>query len=696
MTEFPQLNLGLVVPVFTQGDDPIACLNKAMAFLSAVATSRRQGYWQQVQWRQGQSYAGTDNKGNATSSGGNNAIGQARVMAIFIKVKDTWLGNALSLKGQETPHGLRTRQCWLKHGSGQILNEEQLAFFADPSILDGQAAQTTILNNVAFQTEYLDAYDVDYDDVSTAKAVLMANLSNYGYDVISEVPHSKPCHNDMDNQSVHAMQDFEQTPVVDFLDNKITSDSNIIPYSQYLQETQQAAIQDTNLIEAPSELPKVSLVDTSLKKLKFYLSKFDAVVKKHITPDAITEGEWEFEHTKAVFLNEIIPFLKTLKEIFDVFDKDLLNELQAKDTTIRKLKDHIKSMRENDKEEKVKQDMDEIETIHTEQEHNQFDSIKKTHVRTKEHSESLISQLNSKSIENADLKAQIQDKVVQIVLCYLDSECSKHMTRNRSQLMNFVNKFLGTVRIENDHIAKIMGYGDYQLRNVTISTVYYVEGLGHNLFSVRQFCDSDLDVAFWKNICFIRDLDSVDLVSGSRDTNLYTIYLDDMLKTSPIYLLSKALNTKSWLWHCQLSHLNFGTLNKLAKYDLARGIPTLKYKKDHLCSAYALGKSKKSSHQPKAEDTNQEKLYLLHMDLCCLIHVESINGKKYILVIVYDYLRFTWVKFLRSKDDAPDAIIKCIKNIQVHLNATVHNVRTYNGTEFVNRTLQDFYENVGI
>ncbi|GJT58902.1 putative ribonuclease H-like domain-containing protein [Tanacetum coccineum] len=185
-------------------------------------------------------------------------------------------------------------------------------------------------------------------------------------------------------------------------------------------------------------------------------------------------------------------------------------------------------------------------------------------------------------------------------------------------------------------------------------------------------------------------------IVGSRDTNLYTISLDDMLKTSPICLLSKASKTKSWLWHRHLSHLNFGTLNKLAKDGLARGIPKLKFQKDHLCSACALGKSKKSSHQPKAEDTNQEKLYLLHMDLCGPMRVESINGKKYILVIVDDYSRFTWVKFLRSKDEAPDAIIKCIKNIQVRLNATVRNVRTDNGTEFVNQTLRDFYENVGI
>ncbi|GJZ69481.1 retrovirus-related pol polyprotein from transposon TNT 1-94 [Tanacetum coccineum] len=155
----------------------------------------------------------------------------------------------------------------------------------------------------------------------------------------------------------------------------------------------------------------------------------------------------------------------------------------------------------------------------------------------------------------------------------------------------------------------------------------------------------------------------------SRDTNLYTIFLDDMLKTSPICLLSKTSKTKSWLWHCLLSHLNF---------------------------ACALGKSKKSSHQPKAEDTNQEKLYLLHMDLCGLMRMESIIGKKYILVIVDDYSRFTWVKFLRSKDEALDAIIKCIKNIQVRLNATVHNVRTDNGIEFVNQTLREFYENVSI
>ncbi|GKC23620.1 retrovirus-related pol polyprotein from transposon TNT 1-94, partial [Tanacetum coccineum] len=167
----------------------------------------------------------------------------------------------------------------------------------------------------------------------------------------------------------------------------------------------------------------------------------------------------------------------------------------------------------------------------------------------------------------------------------------------------------------------------HELRNVIFSREYYVEGLGQNLFSVGQFCDADIEVAFWINTCYIQNLEGVDLVLGSRDTNFYTISLNDMLKTSPICLLSKESKTKSWLWHCRLSHLNFGTVNKLAKDGLARGIPKLKFQKDHLCSACALEKSKKSSHQPKAEDTNQEKLYLLHMDFCGPMQVESLNGK---------------------------------------------------------------------
>nr|GEY52587.1 integrase, catalytic region, zinc finger, CCHC-type, peptidase aspartic, catalytic [Tanacetum cinerariifolium] len=148
--------------------------------------------------------------------------------------------------------------------------------------------------------------------------------------------------------------------------------------------------------------------------------------------------------------------------------------------------------------------------------------------------------------------------VVQIVLWYLDSGCLKHMTGDRSQLVNFVQKFLGTVKFGNDHVAMIMGYGDYQIGNVTISRVYCVEGLGHNLFSIGQFCDSDLEVAFRQHTCFICNLDVVDLLIGSRGNNLYTLSLQDMMASYPICLLSKASKTKSWLWH----HVSLKKSNK--------------------------------------------------------------------------------------------------------------------------------------
>nr|GEZ81869.1 hypothetical protein [Tanacetum cinerariifolium] len=202
-------------------------------------------------------------------------------------------------------------------------------------------------------------------------------------------------------------------------------------------------------------------------------------------------------------------------------------------------------------------------------------------------------------------------------------------TGDRSQLINFIQKFLGTVKFRNDHVAKIMGYGDYKIGNVTISKVYFVEGLGHNLFSVGQFCDSDLEVAFRQHTCFIRNLDGVDLLTGSQGNNLYTLSLKDMMASSPICLLSKASKTKSWLWHRRLSHLNFGAINHLARQGLVRGLPKLKFEKDHLCLACAMGKSKKKSHKSKSEDTNQEKLYLLHMDLYGQMRIESVNGKKY-------------------------------------------------------------------
>nr|GEZ82622.1 retrovirus-related Pol polyprotein from transposon TNT 1-94 [Tanacetum cinerariifolium] len=145
--------------------------------------------------------------------------------------------------------------------------------------------------------------------------------------------------------------------------------------------------------------------------------------------------------------------------------------------------------------------------------------------------------------------------------------------------------------------------------------------------SKSKFCDSNLEVAFRQHTCFIHNPEGVDLLNGSRCNKLYTLSLGEMMTSSPICLLSKALKTKSWLWHRRLSHLNFGAINHLARRVLVRGLPKLKFKKDHLCSACAMGKSKKKPYKPKSADTNQEKLYLLHMDLCGPIRVASFNEK---------------------------------------------------------------------
>ncbi|GKC95571.1 retrovirus-related pol polyprotein from transposon TNT 1-94, partial [Tanacetum coccineum] len=185
--------------------------------------------------------------------------------------------------------------------------------------------------------------------------------------------------------------------------------------------------------------------------------------------------------------------------------------------------------------------------------------------------------------------------------------------------------------------------------------------------------------AFKKHTCFVRNLDGVDLIKGSRGMNLYTISVDDWMRSSPICLLSKASNRR-------LNHLNFGTLNDLARKDLVRGLPRLKFKKDHLCSACQLGKSRKATHKPKTINTIIE---VLHMDLCGPMRVQSINGNKYILVIVDDYSRFTWVKFLRSKDDTLAFVINLLKQLQVGLNKTVRFIRIDNGTEFVHKVLID-------
>nr|GEV95237.1 hypothetical protein [Tanacetum cinerariifolium] len=236
--------------------------------------------------------------------------------------------------------------------------------------------------------------------------------------------------------------------------------------------------------------------------------------------------------------------------------------------------------------------------------------------------------------------------LVEIILFIVDSGCSKHMTGNLKLQTNFVEKFPASVKFGNDQIAPILGYGDLVQGTVTIKRVYYVEGLNHNLFSV-----GDLEVAFRKSTYYIRDLKGNDLLTSSRGTDLYSITLQNTYSPNLICLMAKATSSQAWLWHRRLSHLNFDTINLLSKIDIVIGLPKLKFIKYHLCSSCELGKAKRKSFQTKTTPRSKRQLHLLYIDLCGPMRVESINGRKYVLVIVDDYSRYTWTHFLRSKDE---------------------------------------------
>nr|GEZ71213.1 retrovirus-related Pol polyprotein from transposon TNT 1-94 [Tanacetum cinerariifolium] len=272
----------------------------------------------------------------------------------------------------------------------------------------------------------------------------------------------------------------------------------------------------------------------------------------------------------------------------------------------------------------------------------------------------------------------------------------RHMMGNLKLLINFVEKNLGTVKFGNDQIAPILGYGDLVQGAVTIKRVYYVEGLNHNLFFIGQLCDADLEVAFKKSTCFIRDLKGNDLLTGSRETDLYSIILQDTNCPNPICLMAKATSSQAWLWHCCLSHLNFDTINLLSKNDIVVGLPKLKFVKDHLYSSYELGKAKRNSFHTKLTPSSKRRLQLLHMDLCGPMRVASINGKRYVLVIVDDYSRYTWTHFLRFKDETPEVLINFLRLVQRGLQAQVKVVRTDKGMEFLNQTFHAYFVAEGI
>nr|GEW35856.1 hypothetical protein [Tanacetum cinerariifolium] len=678
----------LVVSVFQNRDDPIDAINHMMSFLTAVVTSR---------------YHATNNQLRTSSNPRQQAtINNGRVTIQPIQERQNFVSACSSRSFTSGSSGAPGKQrvivCYNSKGEGHMSKQctkpkrkRDAEWFKDKiqEWQSHQAIKMSLQQNAAYQADDLDAYDSNCDEINTAKIALMANLSHYGSDNLAES------------------------------NTEIANDSNIISYSQYTNESQYNSVQNSTLPALQDDL-----ILSVIEQLKTQVVNYTKINQDNKQDNELLTAELESEetlmlaeesHSKTIekqndpqmteekvitkpinyaILNQLStvqtdePNLSATTTIVEVpkelpkvsmkntlsssesaptFAKlfeinDLKAHVQAKDTVILKLKEKLRSLNGDVNERNVKREVKEIETLNIELDHKekvlvitalkeQLNKLKRKAVLTEDVSlnpfdpellkvdvAALVPKFRKNRTTHTDYimhtqkeAATLKEIVVQIVLWYLDSGCLKPMTGDRSQLVNFVQKFLGTVKFGNDHGKQ-------------------------SVYSVSTRHDGILT-----NMSF-----------------------------------SKASKTNSWFWHRRLSHLHFGAINHLARQGLVRGLLKLKFEKDHICSACAMGKSTKKTHKPKYVDTNQEKLYLLHMDLCGPLRVESVNGKRYILIIMDDYSRFTWVKFLRSKDETSNFIIKFLKMIQVRLNVPVRRIQTDNGTEFVNQTLRDYYEEVGI
>nr|GEU39881.1 hypothetical protein [Tanacetum cinerariifolium] len=551
----------------------------------------------------------------------------------------------------------------------------------DPRIFKGQATQTVITDNAAYQADDLDAYDSDYDELNTSKVAIMTNLSYYGSDVLAEVYNPDNIDNNMINQSVQAMLCSEQSSVVNHSENKITSYSNIIPYSQYVHETQQDPMVLENKVNTTpidyaalnqlfQDFEKLFVPQTKLFAEQAFWSQNSMNSLDYSPSCTPTRVEVPKELPKEIFQRDNSVSNQSAPNFDQYFE---LNELKAqsqeKDKVIRKLKGRIKSLSgkvNEDKEKgliiaalkdklrklKGKSLVDNAVTIHTialkilkidveplalrllnnrtahsdylrltqeqavilkecngcmlSDNHDLYvlnvindvnarpksKSVKKTSKRkvwkptgkvftkigytcrptgqtfTIVGNACLLTRI-TKTTEVPNKKPTVLETitpkpVVTFVYSRKPRKFKTSVIVSKSKIIKSIyannkepskswgsivsdfpsssfnkcrlSKLLsGTVKFGNDQVEKIIGHGDYQIGKVMISRVYYVEGLGYNLFFVGQFCDSNLEVAFRQHTCFICNLEGVDLLTGSRGNNLYTLSLRDIM--APSYCL---------------------------------------------------------------------------------------------------------------------------------------------------------------
>ncbi|GJS43066.1 hypothetical protein Tco_0568109 [Tanacetum coccineum] len=494
--EFPQLDLGITVPVFKQGDDPIDA-----SFLLAVVTSR---------------YPTTNNQLRNSSNPRQQATINDRIVTLQ-PVQGRQIsfatGTCRTYTSGASGSNSGKQKTVISQANGQILLVEEASILADLGIVEGQATQTVNTHNAAYQADDLDAYDSDCDELNTAKVALMANLSHYGSDALAEVNNQDNIDNNMINQAVQAMPSFEQSSVVNLSETEITSDSNIIPYSHQVTNytkinLDNKSVNDTLTAELERYKEQVKVLkkgqnvdlkskdnvsdsceqtlgagylihdseetlmlaeesrskmllkqqDPMMLEKKFNTTPVDYAAlnqlsqdfEKRFVPQTKLSAEQAFWSQNS--LNSLDPspscrptklgskeLLKdnsvsnqsapSLDQLFEL--NELKAQSQEKDTVIKKLKERIKTLSGKMNEDKIKKELEEIETINIELNHRVskliaenehlkqtykqlYDLIKPARIRSKEQCAGLINQVNLKSAEISDLNASLQEKVLVI------------------------------------------------------------------------------------------------------------------------------------------------------------------------------------------------------------------------------------------------------------------------------------------
>ncbi|GJR30016.1 putative ribonuclease H-like domain-containing protein [Tanacetum coccineum] len=285
----------------------------------------------------------------------------------------------------------------------------------------------------------------------------------------------------------------------------------------------------------------------------------------------------------------------------------------------------------------------------------------------------------------------------------VDSGCSRHMTGNKAYLAEYQDFNGGPVAFGGSK-GYITGKGKIKTRKLDFEDVCFVKELQHfNLFSVSQICDKKNKVLFIDSECLflspefkLPDANQV-LLRIPRQNNMYSFNLENIVPSGGLAcLIAKATMDESNKWHRSLGHVNFKNLNKLVKGNLVRGLPSKIFQNDHTCVACQKGKQHKASCKAKSVSSISQPLQLLHMDLFGPTSVRSLNHKTYCLVITDDFSRFSWVFFLRTKDETSGILKDFIRQIENQLNQKVKSIRCDNGTEFKNRDFIEFCGSKGI